>query len=365
MKPLRRISLADQSAAHLRERLMAGHWGGKLPGVHPLCAALNVSQATVRAALRQLEDEGLITSGGMGRSRTVAVARPHGLRRVLRVGILLHDAPPNTQHKAGPLIPSPVVLAIHHALKAADTAVFFAKKSQEQLRHNVRRIVRHLAETPADAWVVVAGSRELLEWCAAQPLPCLALYGRSGGLPLARTGPEKVSAYIAATRRLLELGHHRIVLIARASRRKPTPGSVERAFLAELADAGIATGDYHLPDWEETPRGFTVLLEKLFRRTPPTALIIEETARCIAAMQFLARHHLDVPGQVSLVCTDHDSSLAWCDPGVAHMHWDAAPIVQRVVRWVAAVANGTADRKTINYPAEFVPGGSIGPARKG
>jgi len=103
------------------------------------------------------------------------------------------------------------------------------------------------------------------------------------------------------------------------------------------------------------------LLENLFRKTPPTALIIDETARFIAAMQFLARRHIEVPGQVSLVATDFDSSLEWCDPGVAHMIWNPAPIVRRIVRWVAAVGQGKADRQTINFPAEFVPGGSIGP----
>jgi hypothetical protein len=43
------------------------------------------------------------------------------------------------------------------------------------------------------------------------------------------------------------------------------------------------------------------------------------------------------------------------------MRWDYALIVRRVVRWVDAVRKGKADHKTINIPAEFVPGGSIGP----
>ena len=43
------------------------------------------------------------------------------------------------------------------------------------------------------------------------------------------------------------------------------------------------------------------------------------------------------------------------------MRWDNALIVRRVVRWVDAVRKGKADHKTINIPAEFVPGGSIGP----
>jgi hypothetical protein len=44
-------------------------------------------------------------------------------------------------------------------------------------------MVSDLERTPTDAWIVEAGSRPLLEWCAAQPGPCLALYGRSSKSP--------------------------------------------------------------------------------------------------------------------------------------------------------------------------------------
>jgi DNA-binding LacI/PurR family transcriptional regulator len=80
---------------------------------------------------------------------------------------------------------------------------------------------------------------------------------------------------------------------------------------------------------------------------------------------FLARHRIHVPEQVSLVSTECDASLDWCHPSIAHMSWDNAPIVRRVVHWVAAVRRGNPDRKIVNVPAEFVPGDSIGPVWKG
>ena len=64
------------------------------------------------------------------------------------------------------------------------------------------------------------------------------------------------------------------------------------------------------------------------------------------------------------MATDYDESLAWCYPGLAHMSWSPTPIVRRIVRWVAAVRLARADRRTLNFPAAFVPGGSIGPARQ-
>ena len=358
MHPLRRLSLAEQCAAHLRTGLLAGRWSGVLPGVARLAAELDVSPATVQGALRQLEGEGLLGTHGRGRSRTIT-GRGEA-RRSLRVGILLHDAPLDDQPQT-----SQVLFQVEHDLEAAGHEVFFSKQTQVQLGFEVRRITRHIAQNPADAWIVVSGSRELLEWFAAQSLPCMALYGRTDGLLLARTGPDKMGAYLAATRRLLALGHRRIVLISSRSRRIPAPGNVEQAFLNELAAHGITTGDYHLPDWEETPEGFFVLLESLFRHTPPTALVIEQTPRVIAAVQFLAQRDIHVPGQVSLVCTDYDATLEWCQTTLAHMQWNNGPIIRRIVRWVAALRTGRADHKTINFPAVFIDGGSVGPAPRG
>jgi len=354
MHPVVKLSVPEQTAAHLREGMRTGRWSGTLPGVKRLAEDLDVSRNTLRAALRQLEAEGLLGGRGTGRSRGIM---PHGMaRRRLRVGILLHDKLAEAQSKNLQLY-----MQIGQSLDAAGHEVIFAGKTQVQLHHDAGRVAHHVNSIPADAWIVVAGSREVLEWFARQPLPCLALFGRTGDLPLARTGPDGLPGYLEATRRLLALGHRRIVVITRRIRRHPTPGRVERAVLTELAAHGVATGPYHLPDWEETPAGYSKLLESLFRHTPPTAMIIDEVAILIATMEFLARRRIHVPEQVSLVSTTYEESLAWCHPTIAHLDWDNAPIARRVLRWVAAVRKGRADRKTINYPAKFVAGGSIGP----
>ena len=213
-----------------------------------------------------LKPRGCSPAAGWAAAAALPPGPASASRRRLRVAILRHDA-----RLADDPQTSLVLIEIMHSLEAAGHAVFFCKKSQLELKHDVRRMTRQLATTPADAWVVEAGSRPLLEWCATQPTPCLALYGRTGDLPLARTGPDMVPAYRAATRHLLALGHRRIVLIAREARRKPTPGISERAFLEELAAHGVLTGGYNLPDWEETPEGFQPLARKSYfsARRPP------------------------------------------------------------------------------------------------
>ncbi|MCF7732423.1 MAG: substrate-binding domain-containing protein [Akkermansiaceae bacterium] len=356
MQALRRFSIVEQTADHLRQGLREGLWRGTLPGVVPLAKDLHVSRGTLLGALRLLEGEGIITVHGGGRNRTINTLSV--ARNKLSVGILCHDLTLNESPQMAGLL-----YQVRHDLEAAGHAVFFAAKTQQMLRHKVEDIKRHLGKKPADAWIVEAGSRDLLEWFAGQAVPCLALYGRSEGLPLARTGPDILPPYVAATRQLLALGHRRIVAVCRRHRRQPTPGVAERGFLDELTAHGIVTGDYHLPDWEETPAGLTVLLESLFRHTPPTALMLDEASCAISAALFLAQRRIRVPEDVSLIAIESEASLAWCHPPVAHVRWDNEPIIRRIVRWVDAVRNGRADRDTINFPARFVPTGSIGPVR--
>ena len=353
MQPIRLLSVREQTVEHLRNGIHEGRWSGRLPGVVRLAAECDVSTGVVRGALRRLEAEGVIAAGGLGRCRRIVPPERGGTPlRSLRVGLLLHDS----------INDDPLLWEIQRDLEAAGHLVSISKKSQGQLNHKVSSIIRMVKQTEVDAWIVCAGSRELLEWFSTQSIPSIALYGRSSGLALARTGPDKVPAYLDATRQLIALGHRRIVMITLSGRRKPAPGTIERLFLQEIRAHGIETGPYNLPDWVETPEGFNALLEKLFRTTPPTALIIDETQKLIAAMQFLARRHIDVPGQVSLVSPDFDKEISWCLPTMAHMEWNTGHIVRRLVRWVAAVRKGNPDRDTINFPATFVPGGSIGPA---
>ncbi|MCF7675397.1 MAG: hypothetical protein K9N23_18290 [Akkermansiaceae bacterium] len=227
------------------------------------------------------------------------------------MAVLRHDA-----HLADNPQTSLVLTEIIHSLEAAGHDVHFCQKSQIELKHDVRHMPRQLETTPADAWVVEAGSHPLLEWCSPQPTPCLALYGSTDKLPPACTGPDGEPAYRAATRHLLALGRRRMVLIVSETRRKPTQGPSVRAFLEELTAHGVQTSSYHLPE------------------------------------------------QVSLVSADCDALLDWCHPDIAHMRWNNAPIVRRVVRWVDAVRKGKPDRRAICFPMEFVPGGSVGPVHK-
>ena len=350
------LSITEQAAEHLRREILRGRWSETLPGKHQLAAELGLNNKTIEAALRILETDGLIVPQGAGRNRRINASGGKS-PRALRIAILALDLEEDRKMD--------YMVDLNHSLLEAGHTAFYAEQSLTELRFDLKKIARLVDRTRADAWVVLAGSREVLEWFARRPEPAFAIFGRRQALPIAGFGPNKVPAVAEATRKLIELGHHRIVLLCRKVRRLPAPGLSERAFLAELEKGGIRPSEYNLPDWDDSSVGFKECLNALFKVTPPTALIVDEGVWFVAALQFLCNRGYRVPAQVSLICTDNDPAFACCEPPIACITWDTRPLARRVLKWASNVSRGKSDLRQTTTPAQFVPGGSIARAPRG
>ena len=352
MRQKRFSSLTDQVTDQLREGMIEGRWKGTLPGRDRLAADLGCSHWTVEEAMQRLAKEGLLVSQGAGRRRRIELAAGEIRARGLRVKILLYE---KSDRKTDYLV------ELVHLLQQAGHDSGFAAKTLQDLGMDVNRIARFVSATEADAWIVVAGPREVLEWFAMQEVPAFALFGRFLQTPLAGAAPKKSPAYAKVVERLLELGHRRIVNVVREDRRKPVPGMLDRFFLDQLRKHGIQTGPYHLPDWDDNPVGLQRLLESLFLHTPPTALLLDEPSLFIAAREYLACKGILAPRDVSLVCCDYDPVFDWCIPAITHIAWDPRPVIRCVIHWAANVSRGKDDRKKTLTKSHLMPGGTIGP----
>ena len=356
MSDKRFSSVTEQVAQVLRDGLRQGRWRGSMPGRLRLAAELGVNHKTVNAALQILEDEGILVSRGAGREREIVETGDSCAPSSLRIRILLYEKSDSTRRD---------LLSLHHRLQAAGHVADFTEKTMRQMGMDVQRIARFVQRTEADAWVVVAGPRDVLEWCAGRPVPTFALYGRLVGVPLASTSPRKAGALHQLVERLVSLGHRRIVMLVREERRKPEPGFIERLFLEKLESCGIQTSVYNLPEWGDRPEELQRILDSLFRHTPPTALIIGDEVFFLAVQQHLARLGIVAPDHVSLVCADPNPSFEWCRPTIAHIDWDSNPLINRVVKWADNISRGKDDRRKSVSEAKFIDGGTIGPVPSG
>lgn len=354
MGRLRFLSKIEQVAAFLREELADGKWSGEIPGKEELAIDLGVNAKTVGLALQLLEREGLLVNQGSGRRRRIV--QPESSSHALKIKILLYDNSDYSLFNKRELI---------HQLSLAGHQVTVVEKTMVDLGMNLERVANYVGDISADAWIVTAGTREIIEWFSRRPVPVLAQFGQNHDLEVSSVGIDKITPMRVAVDRLIELGHRRIVMLARCERRKPRMHPFEQAFLDQLQSHGIATGAYHLPEWASNIADFHRCLESLFGKTPPTAMIIDESVHFLATQLFLARRGMVAPRDVSMICLDLEVAFSWCDPMISHINWKSRPLITYAVKWANRIAAGNLKIMHSSVPAQFIEGGTIGPVFKG
>jgi DNA-binding LacI/PurR family transcriptional regulator len=352
MKNLRIRSSSAQLAEYLQEQIRDRIWTTTLPGESWLMAHLQVGRGTVRAAMAQLEAEGILAPCGQGKRRQIVLNRDAFTTRKIRVRIFLYEIQDRSCIDISSLLAE---------LLAEGMDADFTRKSFKDLNMQVAKVEQYVSQNPADAWILISASQEVIEWFSQQEVPSHAMYGRHEGLPIAAAFPIIIPGQTAAVQRLIELGHKRIVMLARAERRKPKLLRSEQVFIEQLEAAGIKTSDYNLPDWEESREGLRRLVDELLRFSPPTAMLFQEAQLYIAVKSHLADRGVICPRHISLVVADEDPCFGWCHPIPSQIQWDYRKVVRSIVRWAKNVADGKEDRRKIGTEAEFVEGGSIGP----
>ena len=357
MHPVPRLSLVEQSALHLQRGIESGRWQGALPGVVRLAAELGVSKDTMEAALALLEQRGCIISRGPGKRREVAATTSlPAIARSLRVGLLLRE-------ELGKTVPltQEIFLKLIHDLEAMGHKPVLAPKSQSELGDDPARIGRMMEKCQADAWVISGAPAALADWLSDNSTPAILLGGQHGKHPFAHASMNSSKAIHETVRRLIELGHQRIVLVCLPDWVRPKPGAMVQAFFKQLADAGLPASEYNAPWHEATPQGCSNLLDSLFRLTPPTAMIVPTAHYAYAVMAHVGTLGLSVPRDLSLVVRGSDPAFEWIRPRIAHFDCSTAGLIRHVVRWIDRYAKGKPDHQSKLVEATLVPGDTIAP----
>lgn len=351
-------TLVEKTADWLRREIPAGRWGGRIPGIPTLARECGIAEGTARRAIRLLEKDGVLSYAGPGRRRQLAVTDGAlALPRQMRVMVLLRDslAVEDEGFRWS-------LAAIQAELEARGHRFVLLAKSQADLKYDDARVMKFVENIEADLWVVVAGSRLLLEWFVARPVPVFALGGGAVGIPgLAVYGGDAGLARAEIIRRLCELGHRRIVYFLPHFVRAGAAKHIQR----ELAEFGITAGPFNLPDWDETPGDLQERLARMFRISPPTVIFATSPVWLAGILSFLAEKGLRVPQDVSLVCGNHADFLDWHRPAIVHFKHDDVRLMRRVVQWVDNRAHGRDDVRASVVPIKIVEGESIGPPPAG
>jgi DNA-binding LacI/PurR family transcriptional regulator len=356
MKPLVRQNLAQQTADHVKQVIESGLWVDRLPGVVELALHFKVSKHTVRGALGILEADGVLESGGRQQPRRILDCGTEKPLKKLRIGVLpatpVHE---DCAHFQGLLadIQSDIERSGHFSVVMPQTLA--------KLKYDPRKVLSYLDSHPMDAWIVAGPTRNVLEALSSQSLPVYSIGGNFAGLPIAGSRTTLDAVFQEVVDLLVRGGHRRIAVVSPSHWRNPAPGPPAKAFLQALASHGIAVGKYNLPDWEESPEGLEIMLNSLFRNTPPTALFVVEPAHISGVLSFLARRRLGIPEDISVLAALLDPAQEWYRPRLSSLEWRGQYHSRNIHRWLEKVAREGSCHDQALFSASLKPGETLAP----
>jgi len=350
-------TVASQIAAQLRAEIGRGTWRGWLPGERALAQTVQASRNTVRAAIEQLKSEGVLeTVRGVGNRIATVPALDHA-EQTKTVGVLI----PEPIGSLRPMIAlwidelKDVLLGEGCRLRVHDGRQFYRPNPT----HALERLVE---QNRHGAWVLTLSSEPMQRWFARRAIPCLvagSVYA-DVGLPFLDLDYRAVCRHAAGV--LLRLGHARLALLNRESRRAGDVDS-ELGFLdaVRAATGGAATGEitYHRDDVESVRRALHRLLD---RRAPPTGIIVSNSYAYLAAASIVAQRGLRIPRDISLISRDDDPFLGALAPAPARYTVSPHAFAKRMLAPILQLMNrDPVARPNAHLLPKFFAGGSVGP----
>lgn len=343
-----RVSLVTQTARVLRQGLEIGRWPGAMPGERKLAEQLRVSRPTLRAALEQLQQEGLLQNA-QGKRRQ-ALAKASGLK--------------------APSIPKSICLLSPHTLDAVPPFVLFwidelrARLAEQgtSMEFVVRPSVYHargerawtevVQSHPSAAWVLFLSTEPMQRWFAKNKIPALVV----GSCPPDNPLPSVDVDYRAACRHAAQWfsghGHKRLALLLPAS---GCPGDEESE---QGFREGAAGGEVKVVRHDATVAGVCAKVDRLLTTADaPTAFLVARSAHALTVLTHLQRRGIKVPQQVALISRDEDPYLQHAVPVVARYTSRPQQFARKVGEALVQVLEPTGGRvKAVRLMPEFSRG---------
>ena len=351
----RRISLAQETARTLRECLTRDRWLGHLPGERELCALLQVSRPTLRAALDELQREGWIESEARKRRRitakpepslvgpaggVIAALLPRSLTTMPPSAVVMVDELRSNLARAGfhfELLVQPGCFSDHpeHALDAVTT------------------------RTAASAWLAFGSREPMLRWFVSQRIPCLVAGSCPPGIALPSVDIDYQATCRHAGGMLRGKGHRRIALVVPEG---STGGEADsERGLRESFPAGESRETIRVIRHDGSAAHLCGQLDQVLRSAdPPTAFLVARAVHVLTVVTHLLRLGVRIPKDIAVISRDDESFLQYVTPSVCRYAIDPALFPRRISRAARQLAEtGFLPPRAIRLMPGLLPGETV------
>jgi len=312
---------------------------------YQLCRRFGVSRVTVRLALGDLENRGLIfRKHGKG---TFAHGR---LTRVHRhVGVLM-KSPQAAEHR--PI--AEIVRGVQTIMAPLRSAVVWISMSPEEWRPELASSLSGVIVFPQDV--------TLKDLTVLQDRKLPYIFAAKSSLPGPHIRLGQIEAARSMTERLLNLGHRRIALLSgfEASLDAPKRVGIHEALRA----AGIDPNQVPEISAHDQESGiFQAAKEILQLRPRPTAVIaLDDSLGSMLSFQARRNENLSVPGDLSIVSFHDWPYLKYIEPTLTTVRFDFFTAGQRAAEMLDRCALTGESPSDVVLEPSFCAGQTVGPA---
>lgn len=349
-----RVSLISQTAASIRAHLRAGHWAERLPAERRLCRHLHVSRPTLRAALRELEREGLI--GLTGRTRRFIDSQrghpaPHSASRVvtLLAPSPLQAMPPATLFMLDTLRDN--LAGMGHAVHLHVDPVAFSQKP-------ARALDRLLRNNPSTIWVAWGSKEPMQRWFLARHLPLLVIGSCGPGIPLPSVDVDFRATCRHAGNVLLRRGHKRLALVLQQDAYDGDVDS-ERGFREAVNRHPGAK--IRVLRHDGTAGHLCSLLDKVLRSPgAPTGYLVVRAVHALTVAMHLMRRKRRLPQDAAVLSRDDEAYLEHTSPSLSRYAINMDQFARKVCNAVCGLAaTRTLPAHAVRLMPKFIPGETV------
>lgn len=360
MSGVKRVGAVEASVQALREMIAADRWSDRLPGTRVLAGLLGVSQPTVQLALAELTKDGTLESLGERRAYKVkdrGMASAPVETPVKRVTILTHQEIGKTADSGRQTIE-----LLQRLLSSAGWLVEFRIVDYLHARTAHQSWDNLIGAEPGEPVVALFGRPCLAQWAIKRGVRMVFLGGVTDGLPVPVVAVKSSAILKQAYKALIDLGHRRIVTPL-CDRPPSYAAQMKEQSQRCLEEAGLPYSPaYHNPESDYLRPDVTWnMMETLFARERPTAIVLLDWRELVTVSCFLMRKCLRVPEDVSIILLNDQSNAEWFQPSLVRFKFPIARLARQLKAWVEEKWEMGGNKR---IAAEWVPGESIGPPPK-
>ncbi len=350
----RRISLVAETTRSLREGILKSQWQDFLPGERVLCSQFQISRPTLRASLKELEQEGRIATS-RGKRRQIIKHPTHSFSTTGKGTIAAISPRPLTA-----MAPSAVIMVDElrtNLARAGFQLNLIADPSCFSERPN-RALKALTARTPASAWLVFGSREPMQKWFLKHQIPCLIAGSCAPGIALPSVDIDYRATCRHAGGILRSKGHRNITLVLP---RGSTGGEADSETGLREAVERDNESELRVICHDGTAENLCALLEReLQRKNPPTAFAIARAVHTLTAMTFLMRRGIRIPQDIAIISRDDETFLEHITPSPNRYATKPAQFTRRISLAARRLAEtGTLPPKSIRIMPEYIPGETI------